>query len=95
MLVRRSLCEGERLIPETTDIEGADAPLAFAGNTSCRKCLCSLGLPGTFAHIEYPGTNTEQERLKGQPPFGRGGRSDARDNRSGAVSMVTGSRTFS
>ena len=51
-----------RLIPETTDIEGADAPLAVAGNTSCRKCLCRLGLPGSFAHIEFPGTTTEQER---------------------------------
>jgi len=54
-----------RLIPETTDIEGADAPLAAAGNTSCRKCLCRLGLPGSSAHIEFPGTTTEQERPRG------------------------------
>jgi hypothetical protein len=51
-----------RLIPETTVIEGADALASAAGNTGCRNCLCSSGLPGTFAHIEYPGTTTEQER---------------------------------
>ena len=54
-----------RLIPETTDIEGADAMAAAAGNTDCRNCLCSSGLPGPFAHIEFPGTTTEQERPRG------------------------------
>ena len=51
-----------RVIPETTVVEGADATVAAAGNTVCRNCLCRLGLPGTFAHIESPGTTTEQER---------------------------------
>jgi len=55
-----------RLIPETTDIEGADAMAAAAGNTDCRNCLCSSGVPGPFAHIESLGTTTEQERQKRQ-----------------------------
>jgi len=53
-----------RLTPETTVVEGADALAAAAGNTNCRNCLCSLGLPGTSAHIESLGTSTEQERLR-------------------------------
>jgi hypothetical protein len=51
-----------RLSPEITDIEGADTTFAVAGRTSCRKCLCSEGLPGRLAHIESPGTVMEQER---------------------------------
>ena len=53
---------GERVIPETTDIEGADTMAAAAGNTDSRECLCMLGLPGTVALIESKGTITEQER---------------------------------
>ena len=84
-----------RVIPETTDIEGADVQSRNRRQHRLSKMPRQLGLPGPFAHIEFPGTTTEQERQKRQPPFGRGGRSDARDNRSGAVSMVSGSRTFS
>ena len=62
MLVRRSLCEGERLIPETYIVEGADVQVCDRRQHRLSKMPRQLGLPGTLAHIESPGTTTEQER---------------------------------
>ena len=56
----QEVVRGERVMPETTDEEGADTMVAVAGNTGSRKWLCRLGLPGTAALIESKGTITEQ-----------------------------------
>ena len=54
-----------RLIPETTDIEGADVQSRNRRQHRLSKMPRQLGLPGPFAHIEFPGTTTEQERPRG------------------------------
>ncbi len=73
------------MIPETYYFEGADVFAYDRWPHRLLKMPRQSGFPGTLAHIEFPGTTTEQERLKKQPPVGRGGRSDARDDRSGAL----------
>ncbi len=73
-----------RVIPETYIVEGADVQDCDRRQHRLLKMPRQLGLPGTLAHIESLGTTTEQERQKRQPPFGRGGCSDARGNRSQA-----------
>jgi hypothetical protein len=107
VLVRRSFCEGERLIPETTDIEGADATLAAAGNSPygelkmpmqtgpfLRSANLSTGVICSHrVSRDTHGTGETKEAIR--RTANRGGRGDARENRSVAVSMVSASRTFS
>jgi len=69
-----------RVIPETYYFEGADVFAYDRRQHRLLKMPRQLGLPGQYAHIESLGTTTEQERQKKQPPFGRGGRGDAREN---------------
>jgi len=54
-----------RVIPETTDIEGADVQSRNRRPHRLSKMPRQSGLPGPFAHIEFAGTTTEQERPRG------------------------------
>ena len=51
-----------RVIPETYFLGGADVQTCDRRQYRLPKMPRQLGLPGTFAHIEFPGTSTEQER---------------------------------
>ena len=51
-----------RVIPETYFFEGADVQTYERRQYRLPKVPMQSGLPGTLAHIESPGTTTEQER---------------------------------
>jgi len=59
---RQEEVRGVRVIPETYFDEGADVHACDRRQYRLQKMPMQLGLPGTFAHIEASGTNTEQER---------------------------------
>jgi len=51
-----------RVNPEIITVEGADS-FAWTGRQHrSHICLVRKGLPGAWAHVEYPGRTTEQER---------------------------------
>ena len=54
-----------RVIPETYLFEGADTFAYGRRRHRLQKMPMQLGLPGRLAHIESPGTTTEQERPRG------------------------------
>jgi len=51
-----------RVIPEITDVEGAEVQARNRRQHRLLEKPRQSGLPGPNAHIESPGTTTEQER---------------------------------
>ena len=80
-----------RVIPETTVVEGADATVAAAGNSPRgeQRLPMQLGPSGAICSHRVSrgdhGTGETKEAIR--HAANRGGRSDARENRSGTASF--------